>query len=71
MLIDCDTCAVRGRACHDCVVPLILEISPRPVEIDTTERAALESLAAAGLVPPLRLVRGLAPEGQERTEGIA
>ncbi|HLY33461.1 MAG TPA: hypothetical protein VKQ07_02910 [Jatrophihabitantaceae bacterium] len=71
MLIDCDSCEMRGRACHDCVVPLILEISTRPVEIDTTERAALDSLAAAGLVPPLRLVRGLPPPGLERTEGIA
>ncbi|MDT4938437.1 MAG: hypothetical protein QOG80_2108 [Pseudonocardiales bacterium] len=71
MLIDCDTCTVRGSACHDCVVTVFLDISARPVEIDAAEREALDSLAAAGLVPPLRLVRGLAVEGQERTEGIA
>jgi hypothetical protein len=71
MVIDCDTCAVRGRACHDCVVPLILEISARPGQVDPAEREALDSLAAAGLVPPLRLVRPVAPPEQERAEGIA
>lgn len=58
MLIDCDTCVVRGSGCHDCVVTVILN-NPRPlVELDDSEREAVGSLAAAGLVPPLRLVSG-------------
>jgi len=57
MLIDCDTCSVRGRACRDCVVTIILNNSARPVELDETEQYAVGTLAAGGLVPPLRLVR--------------
>jgi hypothetical protein len=56
VLIDCDRCAVRGRACGDCVVSALLGAPPEGVEIDESERAALEALAAGGLVPPLRLV---------------
>lgn len=56
MLIDCDRCAVRGRACGDCVVSALLGAPPEGVEIDESERAALEALAAGGLLPPLRLV---------------
>jgi hypothetical protein len=56
VLIDCDRCAVRGRACGDCVVSALLGAPPEGVEIDESERAALEALAAGGLLPPLRLV---------------
>lgn len=65
MIIDCDSCAVRGR---DCVVTF-LTIPVRPaavtdapvraagaVELDAAERHAIGVLAASGLVPPLRLV---------------
>ncbi|MBF4160555.1 hypothetical protein [Nocardioides acrostichi] len=53
--IDCDTCVVRGLACHDCVVTVLLGPPPE-LTIDDEERAALDALAAGGLVPPLRLV---------------
>lgn len=56
MLIDCDSCAVRGAACGDCVVTVLLGSPPVGVELDPTERAAIEVLAEHGLVPPLRLV---------------
>src|SRR5690348_5963290 len=71
MLIDCDACAVRGPACGDCVVSVLLagpavhvhegeppgapETAPTP-ELDAAERAAIAVLAGCGLVPPLRLV---------------
>jgi predicted small lipoprotein YifL len=71
MLIDCDACAVRGPACDDCVVSVLLagpavhahageppgdqEGQPAP-ELDAAERAAIAVLAGCGLVPPLRLV---------------
>ncbi len=54
--IDCDTCLVRGLACHDCVVTVLLGPPPE-LTFDDDERAALDILAASGLVPPLRLVR--------------
>ena len=53
LLIDCDDCAMRGPACADCVVSVLL--GPPP-ELRADERAALEVLAEAGLAPRLRLV---------------
>ena len=53
--IDCDTCAVRGLACHDCVVTVLLGPPPE-LGFDDDERRALDVLAAGGLVPPLRMV---------------
>ncbi|WP_239459839.1 hypothetical protein [Nocardioides daejeonensis] len=53
--VDCDTCVVRGPACHDCVVSVLLGPPPE-LSFDEEERRALEVLAAGGLVPPLRLV---------------
>ena len=82
MLIDCDTCAVRGLHCDDCVVGVFLTLPPvdgppatQPTpptgatELDDTEADALRSLVSAGLVPPLRLVALAAPPDPER--GIA
>ena len=57
--IDCDTCVVRGLACHDCVVTVLLGPPPE-LTIDDDERRALDVLAAGGLVPPLRLVHPVA-----------
>ena len=54
--IDCDTCVVRGLACHDCVVTVLLGPPPE-LTIDDDERHALAVLADSGLVPPLRLVQ--------------
>jgi hypothetical protein len=55
MLIDCDTCLMRETtACRDCVVMVLF--SDGPLELDDTERAAIDTLADAGLVPRLRLV---------------
>lgn len=56
MLIDCEDCAVRGRACADCVVTVLLGAPPAGVELDDTEQQALAALAEGGLVPRLRLV---------------
>ena len=62
MLIDCDGCAVRGLACGDCVVTVLLDGpgsllgGPGRHDVDDAERLALEALADGGLVPRLRLV---------------
>lgn len=53
--IDCDTCMVRGLACHDCVVTFVMGPPPE-LKFDDDEERALEVLAGSGLVPPLRMV---------------
>ena len=70
MIVDCDHCAVRGEACGDCVITVLLGAPPGGVELDGTERRALDTLAAAGLVPRLRLVgaehRAEVPDDEHR-----
>jgi hypothetical protein len=56
MVIDCDRCTMRGIGCGDCVVTVLLGGPPYGVELDDDERHAIDVLAAAGLVPPLRMV---------------
>jgi hypothetical protein len=56
VLIDCDRCEVRGPACGDCVVTVLLGAAPDGVHLDAAEVGALDVLADSGLVPPLRLV---------------
>jgi hypothetical protein len=56
VIIDCDTCLVRGAACADCVVSCLLGGPPQPVQLSHDEAGALHALSASGLVPPLRLV---------------
>jgi hypothetical protein len=55
LLVDCDTCAVRGHGCADCVVTVLMG-APPDVRVDPEEQRALHVLAASGLVPPLRMV---------------
>ena len=55
MVIDCGSCSVRGLACDDCVVSVLL--GPPPELIDDSEQVALAVLADSGLVPPLRMTR--------------
>ena len=64
MIIDCDDCAVRGQACRDCVVSVLLGV---PGTLLDEEREALEALAEAGLAPRLRLV----PIRREGDTGVA
>lgn len=53
--IDCDTCVVRGDACRDCVITVLLGPPPE-IRFDDDEQRALAVLAGSGLVPPLRMV---------------
>lgn len=53
MIIDCDSCVVRGLACGDCVVSVLLGVPPN-VEIDALEQRAIDTLGRAGIVPRLR-----------------
>ena len=62
LVIDCDTCAVRGLACHDCVVTVLL--GPPPEQgFGAEEERALDVLADSGLVPKLRMVRPVTAPG--------
>ncbi len=56
MIVDCDRCEVRGNACQDCVITVLLGAPPGGVELDGAERRALDTLAEAGMVPRLQLV---------------
>jgi hypothetical protein len=67
MIVDCDLCAVRGEACGDCVITVLLGAPPGGVRLDVTERLAIDALANAGLVPRLRLV----PVGPQATGDIS
>lgn len=56
MRIDCQRCVVRGPACSQCVVSVICG-PPEQIEFNPDEQQAIVSLAAVGLVPPLRMLR--------------
>jgi len=68
MLLDCQSCVMRDKACSDCVVTLLL--GPMPAHLDE-HRESLDVLAKAGLVPPLRLIQGSGQQTQpdERVVG--
>lgn len=68
VVIDCDECAVRGRACRDCVVSVLLGV---PDTLLHDEQAALEALADAGLAPRLRLVPIRRGRGPGPASGVA
>jgi len=68
LVIDCDHCAVRGAACRDCVVSVLLGT---PDELLDDERVALEVLAEAGMAPRLRLVPIRDDRGPARRPGVA
>ena len=81
MVIDCDRCEVRGDACGDCVVGVLLGVpgvrqraapdarsGAAAVHLEAPERRALAVLADQGLVPrlpPRLLTAGLKAFGRE------
>ena len=77
MLIDCETCSVRGIACADCVISVLLQTPDVPtnaIDLDESERNAVSVLAASSLLPPLRLVRPRTPpehQGSDRRRDTA
>jgi hypothetical protein len=48
MLIDCDSCAVRGAACKGCLVSALFEAPPEVERLTGDERRAIEVFARAG-----------------------
>ena len=58
MIIDCDKCHMQATtACDECIVPVLLHQMSGPFELAVEEAEALDNLAGAGMVAPLRLVR--------------
>ena len=84
MIIDCESCEVRGLACGDCVIGVLLG-APGPraggdpdhglpsgapiVQLDAPERRALDVLAEQGLVPQLRLVSTRSRQSSAESDG--
>lgn len=64
VVVDCDTCEVRGLHCHDCVVTALLGPPPE-AGFDTEATEALGVLADSGLVPRLRMVRPTGPPRED------
>ena len=61
MIIDCASCAMQHtQACDDCIVTALIDGGP--LTLDAGESAALEHLADAGLVAPIRLVPLVRPD---------
>ena len=57
MLIDCNQCTMQHTdMCRDCVVTHVLSDLAGPLALDPDQAEALDVLAEAGLVAPLRLV---------------
>jgi hypothetical protein len=69
VIIDCDTCRVRGPACGDCVVTVMLGLPGTRPSLDPAEQRAIGVLAASGLVPPLRLVPATEPDREAPRPG--
>ncbi len=74
VIVDCNECVVRGAACTDCVVTVLLGlpgvggrtpqsdgVGARGISLEQDERDAMEVLADVGLVPRLRLVTAQLP----------
>lgn len=70
MLIDCDTCTIRGAACSHCLVSTLFEPGRADGGLTADEQHAIEVFALAGfevevieepLAPARRLSRAARP----------
>lgn len=85
MIVDFGDCRVRGLACQDCVVSVLLGVPELPargsgepggsrygarrLRLEQDEHDAMEVLADSGLIPRLRLVSSEIPSGREAHDG--
>jgi hypothetical protein len=60
MFIDCQRCRARGAGCGDCAAVTLLGADADVRDLEPAEIRALNVLASAGLIPPLRYVPRLA-----------
>lgn len=55
MIIDCSSCSVRGAACSDCVISVLLGAPDADAPVLTgEEQHALQLFASLEMLPPLR-----------------
>jgi hypothetical protein len=68
MIIDCNSCVMRQISCADCVVTVLLNIDSKSpakdeasnknlTKLSKNQESAINNLASAGLVPPLRFAK--------------
>jgi hypothetical protein len=68
MIIDCNSCVMRQISCADCVVTVLLNIGGQSstaddlanknlTKLSQNQESAINNLASAGLVPPLRFAK--------------
>ncbi|MET7834557.1 hypothetical protein GA0070622_2229 [Micromonospora sediminicola] len=48
MLIDCDTCGIRGAGCSGCLVTALLDPDSPAADLGPAEHRAIEVFARAG-----------------------
>ncbi|MFG2106889.1 hypothetical protein [Micromonospora chersina] len=48
MLIDCDTCGIRGAGCSGCLVTALLDTGTAAADLGPAEHRAIEVFARAG-----------------------
>lgn len=58
MLIDCDSCAVRGNACHDCVIGVLLDAPAARADVDHPKGAAAAGTETPSTAPAVQLDAG-------------
>jgi hypothetical protein len=68
MLIDCDTCTVRGAACAGCVVTALVDTPDEIVNLGAAELHAIEVLARAGLTATV--LAGSPPEARAAPSAV-
>ena len=59
LIVDCGSCEVRGVACQDCVISVLLGVPDVTPVLSGEERRVLELFAEGGLLPPLRHVKAI------------
>jgi hypothetical protein len=50
MLIDCQSCPVRGQRCGECMVTAVLAPPSADLPLDRGEQAAVQAFLDAGMV---------------------
>lgn len=63
-IIDCQRCVMRGPACQQCVVSVLVEPT-ETWELSADEHQAVISLASVGLLPGIQMRRAGQANGTE------
>ncbi len=63
MLIDCDTCTVRGAACAGCLVSALVDATADVAGLTPAEERAIEVFARAGFDVEVLSAPATAPAG--------